>query len=327
MKKSKQAKKFKRVLKTAPKKNSQSSVLKGYVVPGLPHILLAPEKNPGWQKMRNAFEEVQKEIDASGAEILVIYSTYWSSILGHQIQADPEPEWVHVDDQFYDLGSIPYKFKMDAKFAELLKDKCTSRGLQARTIAYHGFPIDTGSVVALKLLNPKNKIPAVIISSNIYSDRAESIVLGKATRDAIEASGKKAICLVITSLSNRMHTTPVPPEKDKINSLKDHEWNLKFLEYLQAGRLEDASQLSRQFHREARVQKVVNYKPFWWLAGVMGQNNLFGGKLYEYQPIIGTGNALVGLTPSARAARDLEFDEDDPHVYKGERNVLGEKYD
>ncbi len=305
--------------------STKSLIVNGYVVPGLPHLLLTPDKNPGWKKLRNAFDQVAKEIEQSGAEILVLYSTYWPSILGHQIQADPEPEWVHVDDQFHALGSIPYKLKMDPKFAETLKLKCEARGLHARTTAYKGFPIDTGSVVALKLLNPKNKIPAVIISSNIYSDRAETIVLGKATRDAIEASGKKAICMSITSLSNRLHTTHVDPKDDKIHSLKDQEWNSKFLEYLGAGRLEDASQLSRQFHREARVQKVINYKPFWWLASTMGQNNLYTGKIYEYQPVCGTGNALVGLTPSKQAARDLEFDEDDPQVYKGDRNVLGER--
>ena len=43
-------------------------------------------------------------------------------------------------------------------------------------MAYKGFPIDTGSVVALKLLNPDNAIPACIVSSNMYSDRAEIIV-------------------------------------------------------------------------------------------------------------------------------------------------------
>ena len=58
-------------------------------------------------------------------------------------------------------------------------------------MAYHGFPIDTGSVVALKLLNPDNAVPAGILSSNVYSDRAETVVFGKAARDAIEASGKK----------------------------------------------------------------------------------------------------------------------------------------
>ena len=36
--------------------------------------------------------------------------------------------------------------------------------------------------------------------------------------------------------------------------------------------LEDVSQLSRQFHREARVtKKVVNFKPFWWWSAAMGR--------------------------------------------------------
>lgn len=300
--------------------------IKGFISSGLPHLLLCPEKNPGWQKLRNAFDQARVEIENSGADVIVIYSTYWSSILGHQIQADPNPEWVHVDDLFHDLGSIPYKFKIDGEFAELYKTKAKERGLHARTTAYKGFPIDTGSVVALKLLNPNNKIPAVIVSSNIYADRAETLVLGKAARDALVASNKKGIAISVTSLSNRLHNDFIDPKNDKIHSLKDEEWNRKFLEYLALGRLEDCSQLSRQFHREARVQKVVNFKPFWWLAAAMGQNNLYTGKVYEYQPVMGTGNCLVGLTPTTQAARDLEFDEDDPQKYLGERNVLGARH-
>ena len=81
---------------------------------------------------------------------------------------------------------------MDTDFAEAFKDCATDRGLHARTVAYHGFPIDTGSVVALKLLNPENRIPACIVSSNVYADRAETLVLAKAARDAAEKLGKKA---------------------------------------------------------------------------------------------------------------------------------------
>ncbi len=305
----------------------QDLVVKGYVLPGLPHLLLTPEKNPGWQKLKRAFDKVREDLESSDAEILILYSTYWSSIIGHQIQARPEPEWVHVDDQFHALGSIPYKFKMDTAFAGVLKTACEERGLKARTIDYHGFPIDTGSIVVLKLINPGNRLPVVIVSSNIYSDRAETIVYGKAVRDALEKTGKKAAVVSISSLSNRLHTEPVAPEDDHIHSKKDQEWNLKFLEFLGEGRLEDVSQLSRQFHREARIPKVTNFKPFWWLSAVMGQNNLYKGEVYEYQPVYGTGAAIVGLTPAAKAARDLEFDEDDPDKYSGERNVLGSNQD
>ena len=127
----------------------------------------------------------------------------------------------------------------------------------------------------------------------------------------------------ISSLSNRYSIVEPDQCPDAISSKKDEEWNQKFLEFLGKGRLEDVSQLSRQFHREARVtKKVVNYKPFWWLAAVMGETNAYVGDVIEYQPIQGTGAALIGLTPTAQPAPDLEFDEDNVDVYQGERNVL-----
>ncbi len=299
----------------------------GFVLPGVPHILLAADKNAGWKKLRQAFVKVREQLEAAEVDGLMIYSTYWPSVIGHQIQADPNPEWVHVDEEFHELGSIPYKFKIDVELAELTREKCQARGLQARTVAYKGFPIDTGSVVVMKLLNPDNRFKAVMVSSNIYADRAETIVYGKAAREAIEQSGKRIVPIIVTSLSNRLHNSWIDPKEDQIHSLKDQEWNNKMIEFLSAGRLEDVSQLSRQFHREARVNKVSNFKPFWWLASVMGQTNHYTGELFEYQPVFGSGAVVMGLTPSEKAARDLEFDENDPDKYLGERNVLSQTED
>ena len=112
------------------------NVRKGILVPGLPHPLLCPEKNEGWQKVRDAYEKARLELEETDAEILIVYSTFWPSILGHQIQAFPEPEWTYVDEEFHDLGSIQYKFKMDPEFAKLTASKCEGRGLHARTVSY-----------------------------------------------------------------------------------------------------------------------------------------------------------------------------------------------
>ena len=302
---------------------NQHPVLNGYILPGLPQPLLAPEKNKGWGHIREAFGKVRQEIDQSEADLILIYSTMWPSVIGHQIQAQPEPEWVHVDELFHDLGSIPYKFKIDSAYAETWNQVCHERQLPTRTVAYHGFPIDTGSVVALKLINPDNRIPACIVSSNVYADRAETVVLAKAAVEALERTGKKAVAVIITSLSNRLHQEFIDPANDRIYSLKDQEWNLKILEFLKAGRLEDVAQLSRQIHSEARVHKVVSFKPFWWLASVMGAHNLYTGTIFGYEPIYGAGAAVVGLQRTAQPARDLEYDEESPEVYSGERNVLG----
>lgn len=298
-------------------------IIKGYLTPGMPQIYLSPDKNLGWKNLRTQFDVVKEEIEKSEAEVLILYSTYWPSIIGHQVQADPHPKWNIVDDDFHELGTIDYEFNVDTGFAQAWVESCQARGLHARKVAYKGFPIDMGSVVTLKLLNPDNRLPVSILSSNIYADRTEAVVLGKATRDAIEKNGKKAIVIAVSALSNRLFDKWIDPKEDAFHSLKDQEWNKKYLEFLEAGRLEDVSQLSRQFHKEARVPKVSNFKPFWWLSSTMGSHNRYKGQVYAYEPVYGTGAALIGLTPDAVAARDLEFDESDPDQYLGERNVLG----
>lgn len=296
------------------------SVSKGFIVPGRPHPLLAPEQSPGWQRLREGFDAARRSLEASDADLLVLYSTSWPSVIGHQIQADPEPEWIHVDEEFHELGSIPYKFRIDAEFAKLYQKTATRRGLHARTVAYHGFPIDTGTIVALKLLNPNNRIPATVVSCNMYADRGETLVLGKAARDAVDQLGRKAAFVSVTALSNRMWTEWIDPADDRVSSDKDDEWNRKLLEFLGEGRLEDSSQLMRTFTREANADSKG--KAIWWLAAAMGQDNRYAGTVHAYEGLWGTGAAVVELVPDAHAAADQEFDEDDVEVYGGDRNVL-----
>ena len=190
------------------------SVIQGYILPGLPQPLLCPEKNEGYGRLRTAFERVRDEIAASEADLLIVYSTMWPSVIGHQILSRAEPEWIHVDELFHDLGSIPYKFRTDVDFAHRYSSIAKDRGLMVRTVDYHGFPIDTGSVVALKLLNPNNRLPSVILSSNVYADRAETVVFAKAAKEALEKSNKKAIIIAVTTLSNRLHQDWIDPAHD-----------------------------------------------------------------------------------------------------------------
>jgi len=297
-----------------------SPIVRGYIVPGRPHPLLCPQEAEPWQLLREGFDKVRQEIEATDADLILFYSTQWISIIGHQVQADPEPEWTLVDPEWHELGSIPYKLRMDADFAHAVVDAAKARGLHARAVAYKGFPIDTGTVVASRLLNPDNALPASVYSCNMYADRAETIVWGKAVRDALQSQGKRAIAVAVTALSNRMFTRPVEPSEDRISSVKDDEWNRKVLEILGEGRLEDVAQHAREFTAEANADQRM--KAIWWLAAVMGQNNSYRGEVFEYQPLVGTGAALVGLTPTDAPAAGLEFDEEDVEVFSGDRNVL-----
>lgn len=301
---------------------SNGEIVESFVVPVHPHTVLAPEQNDGWNRLRQAYDDAAKIIRDAGADLLIIYSTTWPSIIGHQLISDPNPEWVMVDHDFHELGSINYSFNIDAEFAELWNAENKTRGLQSRCVNYQGFPIDVGSVVALTLLNPDNKIPAVIVSSNVYADRSETTVLAKACRDLVKKTGRKAVAITAMSLSNRMFTEHIDPKDDKIHSLKDDEWNRKILEFLGEGRLEDVGQLSRTIQQQIRVQKVVNFKPMWWLSAMNENRNNLTGNVLAYEAVHGAGCAVVNLNPTESGFGDKEYDEDNVEVFTGERGVL-----
>ena len=282
---------------------------KAYIVPGQPHILLGGDRNAGWASLKRAYEQIGREIETSGAELILLYSTQWFSVIGHLFQVDPRPKWTLVDQNWYELGEIPYEFRIDPEFGKLYAQVCKDRGMQAATVSYHGFPIDTGTVVALKLLNPNNAVPASIVSCNIYAEREETRALGFAARAAIESYGKKTIVVVVTNLSNRYEVADIDPAQDRISSQKDDEWNRKILEMLGEGRLEDVAQVARDFAREANAD--MGFKAIWWLGAVAGEDNRYDGKVWDYQPVWGTGSALVELTPNPGKQMDWEkeFDE------------------
>ena len=98
---------------------------------------------------------------------------------------------------------------------------------------YHAFPIDTGSVVVNNLLNHDNRFELSIVSCNMYADRAETVVWGKAVADALEKDAKRTAIVAVTSLSRRLHTRRVADADDHVSSQMDDEWNRKLLELWQ----------------------------------------------------------------------------------------------
>ncbi len=275
---------------------NQGLISKAYIVSGMPHSYLTPEASPSFARLSEAYAKIRREIEESDADLILYFSTQWLSILGYMFQADPSPEWLHVDQNWHQLGSIPYKFAIDTAFAQSYAEEVDALGYKTRLINYHGFPIDTGTIVAQKLLNPQNRLPAAIVSCNMYSEKDETTRVGQAAARALQASGKKAIAVLVSNLSNRYLVEAYDPKNNRISSKKDDEWNRKILDLLAKGSLEDVSQCTREFARQANGDQ--KFKGAWWLNGLLGQSNAFNGQVLAYEPVWGTGAAIVALTPT-----------------------------
>ena len=163
------------------------------------------------------------------------------------------------------------------------------------------FRIDYGTITTGHMFNPKWDKPMVVISSNrssaYYSvDVMQEMMmeLGKATREAILESGKKAVVLASNSLSHRHFTTesevPEDMSKEHITSHAMHLWDMRMIEYMRTGQSQRIIDEMPEFTEQAIAESDGG--GFSWLLSTL-ELPTYPAILHGYGTIIGTGNAIV----------------------------------
>lgn len=267
----------------------QGSIIGAYIVPGLPH-LTSDKAVESWEALRRGFRQAGERVQSLRPDVLVLYSTQWISVLGHSFQTDPNPKGLHVDDNWYEFGDFSFDLRCDTELSAHAATIAASLGLATKTVSYKGFPIDTGTLVALRFLNPTNAVPVGIVSCNIYAGQEDSLTLGRAMRQAIAESGKRAVVVAVTGLSARFFTEDIHPQTDRISHPEDDGWNRRVLSLIEQGKNAEALGLSGEYARAAAPD--MGFKAFAWLMGLLGTPTA-PGKVLAYGPVWGTGAAVV----------------------------------
>ncbi len=270
----------------------KGSIQQAYILPGLPH-LTSQITVESWEGVRRGFRLAGEHIQKVKPDVLVIYSTQWISVLGHSFQTNPNPKGVHVDDNWYEFGDFPFDFRVDTELGTRAAAVASSLALATKTVSYDGFPIDTGVLVVQRFVNPQNTIPVAIVSCNIYAGQEDSLTLGRAVRQAIEESGKRAVVIACTGLSARFFTEAIDPQQDRFSRAEDDIWNRRILDLIGQGKNAEVLTLSAEYAKAAVPD--MGFKAFAWLMGVLGAPAT-PGKLLGYGPVWGTGAAVVEYT-------------------------------
>ncbi len=268
---------------------SQGTIISAYIVPGLPH-LTSDRLVESWERLRRGFRQAGERVNVLRPDVFVLYSTQWISVLGHSFQTDPNPKGLHVDDNWYEFGDFPFDLHSDVELSARAAAIASSLGLATKTVSYKGFPIDTGTLVALRFLNPDNTVPVSVVSCNIYAGQEDSLTLGKAMRQAIVESGKRAVVVAVTELSARFFTEEINPQNDHIARAEDDAWNRRILGLIEQGKNSEVLTLSKEYAQSAVAD--MGLKAFAWLMGVLGTPSA-PGKVLAYGPVWGTGTAVV----------------------------------
>jgi len=283
-------------------------IVAGCLAPHPPHLVYAenppqnaPSSEGGWEQLRWGYDRLRASLAEVEHDVLVLLSPHWQTYVGTHLLGLPHFEGLSVDPIFPNLFRYTYDMKVDVDLAAAIHDEAAAAGLDVHMMTNPEFRVDYGTITTAHLTDPGWSKPLVVISSNrsrhYYSVEVMQEMmaeLGKATRRAIEASGKRAVVLASNSLSHRHFTAePEVPEDmshEHITSHAMHLWDMRIIDHMVGGRAQRLLDEMPEFTEQAIAE--TDGGGLTWLMHTLGVPS-YPAVLHGYGTVIGTGNAVV----------------------------------
>lgn len=287
---------------------SQGEIVAGFLAPHPPHLVYGenpPQNEPrsqgGWEALRWAYERARDHLEAMKPDVLLIHTPHWITSVGHHFLGVPHLSGKSVDPIFPNLFRYDFSLEVDVELAEACCEEGRKAGLVTKMMRNPNFRVDYGTITSLHMMRPQWDIPVVVISANnspYYLNTKEGLTemdtLGKATREAIRKTGRRAVMLASNTLSHwHFHEEPTIPEdmsKEHPQTMAGYQWDMRMIELMRKGKMQEVFRLLPQFIDEAFAE--VKSGAFTWMHAAM-QYPEIGAELFGYGTVIGTGNAVM----------------------------------
>lgn len=286
----------------------KGKIVAGVLAPHPPHLVYAenpaqnePKAECGWETLRWAYERLRSSLARIEYDVLIVHSPHWRTNSGTHFLGVPEFKGLSVDPVFPNLFRYTYDLKVDVPLAEAICKNAAVAGLETEMMRNKDYRIDYGTIVSCHMTNPSWDTPIVGISSigaaryfNMDVLQAMMFKLGKATREAVEASGKRAVLLSSNSLSHR-HFTKEPDlvedmSHEHINNHNQYLWDMKMIDLMKRGKSKEMIDVLSDFTEHATAE--TDGGSLSWMMSAMDFPS-YPAEVHGYGTVIGTGNAVV----------------------------------
>ena len=293
---------------------AKGEIVMGALAPHPPHLVYAenpPQNEPvsegGWEELRWGYERLRKSLARKEFDVIIVHTPHWQTYVGTHFLGVPQFKSLSVDPIFPNLFRYSYDLLVDVELSRSIHDAAAKAGLHVMMMENPDFRIDYGTITSCHLARPEWDLPIVCISSNrsrnyfsVEVMQANMLKLGKATRKAVEASGKRALLLSSNSLSHRHFTEePEVPEdmsQEHITNHNQYLWDMKMIELMRAGKTRELIDIMPDF-TEQTVAETDAGSLTWLMAAL--DFPTYGGEVHAYGTVIGTGNAIIGWDPAS----------------------------
>ncbi len=260
-----------------------------FLVPGSPLPRLKPENIP-WGRIAAGYQRAGRSLAAARPDVVLLYSTQWLAVLDELWQTRPHLKGVHVDENWYEWGALPFDLRVDTELAHACVAATRRIGVSSKGVNYDGFPVDTGTIVAMGFLNESGSLPVVMAANNLYHSPATTEQLGRLAVQVADEQGKRVAIVGVGGLSGSIFREEIDIRSDRIATHDDDRWNRQILDLIERA---DVPALRREIPRfAAEARADMGFKHFYWVLGGLG-GRFYGARTHAYGPAYGSGAAVV----------------------------------
>ncbi len=266
------------------------TVVSAFLVPGSPLPRLKPEV-PTLAAFVKALGVAGESLARSRPDAVLVYSTQWYAVLDELWITRRRSTGVHVDENWYEFGDLPFDIYADSDLATQCISACAKIGVHARGVDYDGFPIDSGTIAASALLGVGGADrPLVVAANNLYHDPATTEKLGAAAASCAKEAGKRVAVVGVGGLSGSCIRTEIDLGADHIENENDDRWNRRVLKLMEQGDTAELRRVLPEYVSAARVD--MGFKHFHWVLGAL-DGEFSRARVHGYGPLYGTGGAVI----------------------------------
>lgn len=259
-----------------------------FLVPGSPLHFLRRDAAP-YASLVAGHAQAAEALAAAKADVLIVYSTQWIAVLDELWQMRAHVQGLHVDENWYELGDLPFDLRIDTALTEACIAATPSIGVRSKGVDYDGFPIDTGTIVATGFLDPQGKLPLVLAANNVYHDWARTEALGALAAAQAEALGRRYAVVSVGGLSGAAFRHELDLADDHLHSSDEDALNQQFIATLAAGDGAALREAVPGYAAQARADMGMKHLAF--VLGALGAGYR-GGRTLGYGPAYGSGAAV-----------------------------------
>lgn len=288
----------------------KGKIVSGYIAPHPPHLVYGenppqniPRSTGGWEMLRWAYDNCRAKIKTYKPDVIIVHTPHWMTQVGHHVTRVPRLKGLSVDPIFPHLFRYNFDTAIDCELADAVYEEARSEGLVARRMTNPNFRMDYGTIVTSHMLNPDWDIPILSLSANtspyyfsLDVGIEEMYKLGRATRRAIERTGRRAVLAASNTLSHyHFDREPDPslPEdmsREHVFSHDNYLWDMRVLDLMRKGDMDGLLRTLPEFI--AKTSAEIKSGGLFWMLAAMDFPKI-PAKVHGYWSVIATGNAVV----------------------------------